>query len=438
MPDLFQIWTIPASAVNMVTGEVDLTAIVPEAAPVLAPGIATRGISVRISGETYLTQIGAPEVVTPATFTGTLTEGETLTGAVGTYTGQPTLALRWLRDGDPISGATGTTYTQTAADVGAVINFRVTATNAGGSVTSTTTNTAATASGSVAPGSAVNIEAPAILGALPQGSDLTFDLGIWTGPVDRFEIAVERVDPPEVVLARQAVTLDTEAQLVTVVGAAYLLRVWAIDAGNATIGSAVSAPFGPIAAPADIWVRGVVLSASTSHDPTPLGSPVTWTLSAPDALANPYAVPPGWGWIGGVAMSFSTRTGAGDPRLVGRWGANIAPGGKGLVIHLPDGPGTYIVHSGSGGNQNLACNYAIRDGDVPSAPLLAEITGNTTSSTTMDAMGNVTTHAAWTAASPYGGVGREVVATGNALWFGRTSGGGTPHLNCVAVLKKVN
>jgi copper(I)-binding protein len=66
------------------------------------------------------------------TFTGVLVEGEVLTGVNGTFAGSPTITITraWLRDGTPIAGATGATYTLVSADDGAVIRFRNTAANA--------------------------------------------------------------------------------------------------------------------------------------------------------------------------------------------------------------------------------------------------------------------------------------------------------------------
>lgn len=79
--------------------------------------------------------------VLPA-ITGTLTSGQVQTTTNGTYTGQGsvTFTRRWMRSptptkmGDAIAGATGTTYTLAAGDVGKYIYCEVTATDSYGAV----------------------------------------------------------------------------------------------------------------------------------------------------------------------------------------------------------------------------------------------------------------------------------------------------------------
>jgi hypothetical protein len=73
--------------------------------------------------------------VTPPTITGSpVAVGNKLTGNRGTWPttyGTLTYAYAWLRDGAPIEGATSTIYTPVAADVGADLIFRVTASASG-------------------------------------------------------------------------------------------------------------------------------------------------------------------------------------------------------------------------------------------------------------------------------------------------------------------
>ncbi len=56
-----------------------------------------------------------------------------LTCSDGAWTGAPTFAYAWLRDGAPIGGQSASAYTVTADDVGHALRCRVTATNVIGS-----------------------------------------------------------------------------------------------------------------------------------------------------------------------------------------------------------------------------------------------------------------------------------------------------------------
>jgi hypothetical protein len=59
------------------------------------------------------------------TFSGTNTVGSLQTGVDGTWTGSATITItrRWSRNGVPIPGATGSTYTLVAGDSGKAIRF---------------------------------------------------------------------------------------------------------------------------------------------------------------------------------------------------------------------------------------------------------------------------------------------------------------------------
>ena len=60
--------------------------------------------------------------------TGTPEVGRTLTVTAGTWTTGTTFGYRWLADGSAISGATGTSYVLTSADVGRTVTVEVTGT----------------------------------------------------------------------------------------------------------------------------------------------------------------------------------------------------------------------------------------------------------------------------------------------------------------------
>ncbi|KQM82111.1 hypothetical protein [Agromyces sp. Leaf222] len=107
--------------------------------------------------------------------TGAAKVGTTLTASAGAWspaTIVPTFA--WLRNGDPIPGATGTSYTLTAADLGTKISVRATGSLAGyAAETRTSVVTAAVVAGTLA------TTTPVITGAVKVGSPLTVTPG-WT------------------------------------------------------------------------------------------------------------------------------------------------------------------------------------------------------------------------------------------------------------------
>lgn len=91
----------------------------------------------------------SPPVGVP-TITGTATEGQTLTAVtsgISDADGLGTFAYQWLRAGASISGATSSTYTLAAADVGATIRVSVSYTDGMGKPESITSAATATVAG---------------------------------------------------------------------------------------------------------------------------------------------------------------------------------------------------------------------------------------------------------------------------------------------------
>ena len=132
------------------------------------------------------TNTGAP------TISGTATQGQTLTAAKGTWTSSPTsYAYQW-RDCDTsganctsIFGATATTYTLTANDVGDTVRVIVTATNAGGVASATSASSAVVSAQSSGTGQQTQCVAqPSACGypdatnsGMPAGTQLTAKSG---------------------------------------------------------------------------------------------------------------------------------------------------------------------------------------------------------------------------------------------------------------------
>ena len=86
----------------------------------------------------------SPSNDTIPSITGTAQVGETLTGNIGSWSGEEiTYTYQWLADDVNIAGATETTYVLTETEETKQISFRVTATNEGGSSYRTSAKTSA-------------------------------------------------------------------------------------------------------------------------------------------------------------------------------------------------------------------------------------------------------------------------------------------------------
>lgn len=79
----------------------------------------------------------APVNTSLPTISGSTDQGKTLTANPGVWTGGPTFTYQWLRNATAIGGATSSTYTTTAADIGSLVSVTVTGTNGAGSSSAT-------------------------------------------------------------------------------------------------------------------------------------------------------------------------------------------------------------------------------------------------------------------------------------------------------------
>jgi hypothetical protein len=134
----------------------------------------------------------APVNTVPPAISGTPTVGQTLTASNGTWLNSPTsYAYQWLRcnggGNSCVNVANGTqqTYTLVGADAGHTMRVRVTATNADGSASAQSAQTAAVvaATSSAAP---KNTSVPAISGTPKVGQTLTASPGSWSGSPTSF------------------------------------------------------------------------------------------------------------------------------------------------------------------------------------------------------------------------------------------------------------
>jgi hypothetical protein len=136
------------------------------------------------SAQTVTVVAAAPVVSAVPTISGTAKDGQTLTSTTGTWSGTPTItyARQWNRCNSggtgcvAISGATGTTYVVTTADIGSKLNVTVTASNAAGSASSSSVVTALVVGAAPA-----NTVLPVISGTAKEGQLLSVTTGTWTG-----------------------------------------------------------------------------------------------------------------------------------------------------------------------------------------------------------------------------------------------------------------
>ncbi|MGE4339150.1 MAG: phage tail tube protein [Pigmentiphaga sp.] len=102
----------------------------------------TATVTFRVTGSYVPAPAAAPvNTVLPA-ISGVAQDGEILTVWPGVWSGAPTFAYQWKADGTNISSATGASYTAVTGDVSKAISVAVTATNAAGSQSATSGETA--------------------------------------------------------------------------------------------------------------------------------------------------------------------------------------------------------------------------------------------------------------------------------------------------------
>jgi hypothetical protein len=127
-----------------------------------------------------------PVETTPPTVSGTPQEGQMLTASPGTWGGTEPIsyAYQWQRcdangaNCNAISGATGTSYLVTSADVGSTLAVTVVASNVAGSNSATSAPTSVVQAPSSVP---ANTSPPTISGTAQVGQTLTASPGSWTG-----------------------------------------------------------------------------------------------------------------------------------------------------------------------------------------------------------------------------------------------------------------
>jgi hypothetical protein len=301
----------------------------------------------------------APTASSAPQITGTAQQGQTLSVSNGSWTGSPTsYAYQW-QDCDSsgascanISGATGSSYSLGAGDVGHTMRAMVTASNSSGSATAGSAPTAmvASSSGGAASGAGgaapSNSALPVVSGSASQGSTLSTSNGSWNGSPTSFTYAWQDCDSSG---GNCSNISGATAGSYTLVGA---------DVGH-TVRSVVTAHNSSGAASASSAQTGVVVSSgSTACNLNANTSNFSSQVSAASPGQTICLATGNYGTWGGVnkAITITAASGA-TPTL----SLNVSSGGGFTLDHLNMNPvGTESMITGTAHDitiQNSTLSY---------------------------------------------------------------------------------
>ncbi len=231
---------------------------------------------------------------------GSAVEGQTLTAGNGTWSGSPTSSAYQWEDCNTsgascsnVSGATSSSYTLAAGDVGHTVRVVVTASNAGGSTPASSAATAAIAA--PLPPAPTNIALPTVSGSVVEGQTFSTSTGTWTGSPTSYPYQWEDCNSSGASCSNVSSATSSSYKLVAGdVGHTVRVVVTASNAGGST--SASSAATGTVAAPpppaptntalptvSGSAVEGQTLSASTG---TWNGSPTSYAYQWQDCNSS--------------------------------------------------------------------------------------------------------------------------------------------------------
>ena len=186
------------------------------------------------------------------TISGNPVNGQPLSASTGVWTGNPSgYSYEWRRCDTTgagcvaIAGATGSGYTLVAADVGSTLRVAVTASNAAGSTTAVSAQTAVVTS----PQPPTNTSLPTISGSPVNGQLLSASTGVWTGNPSGYSYEWRRCDATGAACtAIFAATSVTYTLTVADLGSTLRVAVTASNAAGST--AAVSTQTAVVSEPA--------------------------------------------------------------------------------------------------------------------------------------------------------------------------------------------
>ena len=244
-----------------------------------------------LSGASGVVGGTAPANTALPVISGTAQQGQSLSSTTGTWTGTApiTYTRQWRRcdaggaSCANIAGATGASYTLVAADVGATVRVRVTATNSAGSGSADSNASLVVVAPPAAP---ANTSLPVVSGSAVSGQVLATSDGTWTGTAP-------------ITFTRQWRRCDAGgASCVNISGAtAASYTLVAADVGS-TIRARITATNASGSATADSAATAVVTSAPSP--PVSTGLPV---VSGSAQSGQSLSVSSG-SWSGSTPMSF--------------------------------------------------------------------------------------------------------------------------------------
>ncbi len=323
----------------------------------------------------------APQSTTPPLVTGATQDGATLAAGTGGWTGtEPlTFTYQWQRcdaagaSCADIPGATGSTYTLTAADVAGTVRAIVTATNAAGDDTSTSDP-----SGTVAATPPVSTTLPAVAGTPVDGQTLTADHGGFsgTGPMT-YDYQWQRCDADGTGCTDIAGATGATYDLVSAdVGGAIVVVVTATNAADtATVASAAT---GEVLALAPANVSAPTITGDPLDGHTLTADPGTWSGTTP--MTYTYA----WQRCDTDGSNCAAILAAGDPTYT------LTPDDIGHVITV------VVTATNVGGSvPTAAAPTAAAQADPPANTVVPAVSGTPQDGSTLTADTGT-----WTGTSP--------------------------------------